>query len=182
MCYSGDNKCYSYLRIFVTSETYQGNLGGALGADEKCQLLADNAGLDGAFKAWISQSESSSPAQSWEQHMPFRPYYLVDDTKIADDWNHLTNTNAVDNELHHVINKDENGQLVETAPLRVWTNTNWDGNRVSTDNCNGWTKSGKDWTSKYGSIESTSHNWSWAGGMRCNWLGRLYCIQQNTNA
>ena len=179
MCYSGDNKCYSYLRIFVTSETYQGNLGGAAGADQKCQLLADNAGLDGAFKAWISQSESSSPAQSWEQHMPFRPYYLVDDTKIADDWNHLTN--ARDNELHHVINKNENGQTITDA-LRAWTNTNWNGNRVSTDNCGGWTKSGNDKKSKYGWIDKKNHNWSWAGGMNCNWLARLYCIQQNTNA
>ena len=168
------------MRLFVTSETYEGNLGGASGADEKCQALADNAGLDGTFKAWLSQSASSSPAQSWEQHIPFQPYYLVDETtKIADDWNHLTN--ALTNELHHVINKNENGQTITDA-LRVWTNTNWDGNRVSTDNCNGWTKSGTDWTSKYGSIESTSHNWSWPGGMRCNWLGRLYCIQQNTNA
>ena len=168
------------MRLFVTSETYEGNLGGASGADEKCQALADNAGLDGTFKAWLSQSASSSPAQSWEQHIPFQPYYLVDETtKIADDWNHLTN--ALTNELHHVINKNENGQTITNA-LRVWTNTNWDGNRVSSDNCEGWTRSGNGWKSKYGRIDKNNDNWSWAGEMPCNWSARLYCIQQNTNA
>jgi len=37
------------LRVFVTSETYDGNLGGIAGADSKCQALADAAGLDGIW-------------------------------------------------------------------------------------------------------------------------------------
>jgi len=179
-CNSDDNKCYPYLRIFVTSKTYKGNLGGASGADDKCQDLANLAGLDGTFKAWLSQSTTDSPAESWSHAIPNRPYYLVDDTtKVADDWNHLTN--AVNNELHHPINKNEDGQTVNDA-LRVWTNTKSNGNRVpNSANCGGWTNNSNNKSGKYGRIDATNNNWSWAGGMNCNWLGRLYCIQQNTN-
>jgi len=169
-----------YLTIFVTSVAYKGNLGGASGADNKCQYLANNAGLDGAFGAWISTG-SYSPAQVWSHANPNRPYYLVDDTtKVADDWNHLVN--AKTNQLHHAINQDENGQTVTDQPLRAWTNTNWNGNRASTDNCNGWSNSGTGAKSKYGWIEDTNYYWSWKGDMKCNWEGRLYCIQQNTSA
>jgi hypothetical protein len=40
--------------VFVTSQTYTGNLGGHTGADQKCKALALAAGLLGNFKAWIS--------------------------------------------------------------------------------------------------------------------------------
>ena len=158
----------------------KGNLGGASGADNKCQVLANSAGLDGTFKAWLSQSTTDSPAESWSHAIPNRPYYLVDDTtKVADDWNHLTN--AANNELHHPINKNEYGQTVNDA-LRVWTNTNWNGYRIGSDNCGGWTNNSKNKYGKYGRIDETSNNWSWNGKTKCNWIARLYCIQQNTNA
>jgi len=40
--------------IFVTSESYRGNLGGLSGADSKCQTQAENAGLTGTWKAILS--------------------------------------------------------------------------------------------------------------------------------
>jgi hypothetical protein len=176
------------LTIFVTSQSWNGNLDGETGATARCQDLAVKAGLDGRFWAWIStdydfftQTESYSPAQEWFHFNRNRPYYLVDGTtKVADDWNHLVN--AKTNQLHHAIDQDENGQTVTDAPLRVWTNTNWNGNRASTDDCDGWLTSNRSKRGKYGWIEDTNHNWSWKGEMRCNWVGRLYCIQQNTSA
>lgn len=39
--------------VFFTDTTYAGNLGGILGADDKCQQEAQDQGLDGRFKAWI---------------------------------------------------------------------------------------------------------------------------------
>ena len=169
------------LMIFVTSEKYQGYLGEVFGADNKCQDLANIAGLDGTYRAWISQSASSSPAESWSQANPNRPYYLVDGTtKVADNWGHLTD--AKNNELYHQIDKNENGQTVtEGEGLRTWTNTNWDGNQApSTDNCDGWTTDDRSKEGKYGWIKSTTHTWSWAGGQGCHWEARLYCFQQNT--
>ena len=168
------------LTIFVTSQAYQGNLGGLLGANRKCQNLANNAGLKGTYRAWISQSASSSPAQSWSQANPRRPYYLVDGTtKVADDWNHLTSTVRG---LYHPINKNENGRTVTGTPLRAWTNTRRDGSRVSTDNCDAWSRSNILLQSKYGGIAFTNNKWSWEGQMNCALFGRLYCFQQNTSA
>src|SRR5690242_15690863 len=41
-------------RVFVTSKTYQGTLGGLAGADMECQKLADAANLGGTWMAWLS--------------------------------------------------------------------------------------------------------------------------------
>ena len=49
-----NNICYEVKRVFVTSANYTGDLGGLVGADSKCQALADSAGLDGNYKAWLS--------------------------------------------------------------------------------------------------------------------------------
>ena len=54
--------------VFVTSETYTGNLGGVAGADDKCQALADQAGLPGVYMAWIADSvPASAPATRFFQ-------------------------------------------------------------------------------------------------------------------
>jgi hypothetical protein len=166
-----------YLTVFVTSKRYKGNLGGVSGADDKCQDLADDAGLVGTFRAWIS-SGSISPAQSWSTPTIDFPYYLADGTtKVADGWEHLFT--ARDYELHHAINQNENGQTV-TEAFQAWTNTNWNGKRVSTeDDCDGWSRSGTDWQGKFGGVQDTGHHWSWKGAVNCNWEIRLYCIQQS---
>lgn len=62
--------------MFVTSETYQGDLGGISGANEKCQELACSAGLVGNYIAWLSD-ETSNPANDF---VTFRDsYYVVTD-------------------------------------------------------------------------------------------------------
>jgi len=43
-------------KVFVSSQTYVGNLGGVAGADSLCQGLATAAGLTGTFKAFLSDS------------------------------------------------------------------------------------------------------------------------------
>ena len=40
-------------RVFVTSTSYNGNLGGASGADSKCQTAANNGNLGGTWKAFV---------------------------------------------------------------------------------------------------------------------------------
>ena len=171
--------------VFVTSEAYNGNLGGLEGANDKCQALATDAGLDvdWSFKAWISLSKSSYPYDpisplDWN-HNGGHPYYLVDGTKIADDWAHLTN--ALNAELYHEINVNEYGETV-TDYVRVWTNTNWNGNRISRftpDNCDNWNSGNNGKDGRFGSINQKDNEWSWQGRKPCNWLMRLYCIQQD---
>ncbi|MEM7138747.1 MAG: hypothetical protein AAF500_19375 [Myxococcota bacterium] len=45
-------------RVFISSGTYDGNLGGIAGADEECQGLADaSLRVSGTFKAWIAEAD-----------------------------------------------------------------------------------------------------------------------------
>jgi len=46
-------------RVFITSTSYNGNLGGASGADSKCQTAANNGNLGGTWKAFVLTSDSS---------------------------------------------------------------------------------------------------------------------------
>src|SRR3954468_8304546 len=48
--------------VFVTSQEYNGNLGGLQGADLKCRTLAMKAGLlatGSVYKAWLSDNTTS---------------------------------------------------------------------------------------------------------------------------
>ena len=43
-------------KVFNSSTSYNGNLGGLTGADAKCQSRAAAAGLTGTYKAWLSST------------------------------------------------------------------------------------------------------------------------------
>jgi len=105
--------------VFVTSNTYTGNMGGVSGADAICQMHADAAGLPGQYQAWLSNSYLSvlnpySPNEDFPHDQS--PYVLVDGTPIAYGWSDLT-----DGEILHPIDMDENGDQ-GAAPV-VWTGT-----------------------------------------------------------
>jgi cysteine-rich repeat protein len=72
-----------YKRVFVSSQTYDGNLGGLDGADQKCQTLADAAGLGGTYRAWIA-TVHGSPSTRFVRSKA--PYVLVDGTLVARSW------------------------------------------------------------------------------------------------
>ena len=155
--------------VFVTSETYTGNLGGVTGADEKCQALANEAGLDGTYKAWISGS-TVSPSQRFIRSS--LPFYLVDDRKIANNWKDLTSSS-----LDKPINIDENGVVINDGILRVWTNTHPNGNLyTTTKSCSGWT-SLLDY-GRYGDAWSSNSKWSSNDYALCSDPSHLYCFRQ----
>ncbi|MFH0852768.1 MAG: hypothetical protein V1845_04190 [bacterium] len=47
------------LNVFVTNNTYDGNLGGLVGANQKCQAEAETKGLNGIWKALIGLSSEN---------------------------------------------------------------------------------------------------------------------------
>jgi len=124
----------AFKKVFVTSQTWRGTLGGVSGANDKCQARANAAGLDGAYYAWISDSRSSSsPSRRFDRndYLDSLPYYLVDGERVADNWGSLAST------LQHSINVNEYGQ--GTGSGRVWTNTNRSGDRRATErSCFDW--------------------------------------------
>ena len=168
--------------VFVTSSTYDGNLGGLSGADDICQGFADGATIEGTFKAWLSDS-ISSPSTRFIHSTNF-PYILVDNTIIADNWEDL-----IDGSLQNSIGLDENGNDVTDYnyfDVQVWTGTESDGS-TAFDNLLWGGNDCAGWTSSNGGSGIYAFNWrvnSWwtfydQTSMDCfSGSARLYCFQQ----
>lgn len=162
------------LFVFVSSESYTGNLGGVAGADAYCQALADASTLPaGVYKAWISGSTAeSSPSQRFTGTPHNLPYYLPDGlTRVADDWGRM-----VSGELLHAINMDEGA--INVVGL-AWTATAFDGTPWFTrDTCGGWWNEEVNVDGVVGDTSAMGTNWTFAGWPLCNLEQRLYCIEQ----
>jgi hypothetical protein len=166
--------------VFVTSQTYNGNLGGVAGADQECRTLALDAGLLGTFKAWISGDDATDEEARDRLTHADVPYRRVDNTKVADNWDDLT-----DGTLDAAIRVDENGNTVGST-LTVYTNTNPNGSRVAIDReCGPSAGVGDDWDSSstnesgaYGTVTAASANWSFTSNDNCSIQRRLYCFEQ----
>ncbi len=177
-----DSECMGESIAFITSQTYSGDLGGLSGADKKCQGLADNAGLHGTYKAWLS--DSSTAVKDRFSHSS-RPYYRVDGEKIADNWEDLTTCDDPYNCIDAPIQIDENGDNVYIE--EVFTYTKSDGSindETHVGECDGWTYGAnqppEDRLETYGAnSHSTGEKWTrYADNHRCDWYARLYCFSQ----
>jgi hypothetical protein len=167
-------QCVPTRRVFVSSATYTGNLGGLTGADSKCKGLAKSAGLGGTWMAWISTS-GSTPG------MRFSPstvgYRLLDGTVVAASLTALTSSGPM-----HAINLDENasssscptGNLTAT---KVWTATASDGTLYA-DGCSGFTSGSSGATALYGHCDGIP-NWTSANNPQsCDRNFHIYCFEQ----
>ncbi|MCB9979188.1 MAG: tail fiber domain-containing protein, partial [Rhodospirillales bacterium] len=132
-------------RVFVTSTTYTGNLGGLAGADAKCQARADAASLGGTWKAILTGSNS---AADWAAH------------RMDYNWDRLVNMN---------------GQVVATSPADLWDGTisnsiKYDANAVAQTGLV-WSASGAagdPWDGNYNFCQ----NWTAATGSRATAVGQ----------
>jgi len=170
--------------VFVTSQTYDGNLGNFSGADAKCQTAAQNAGLSGTFKAWIGGRMDDTGNGGGTQNVSERmthstgPYSLTTGAKVADDWNDLT-----DGSLDHGIDRDENGNLVSGS---VWTNTKTNGKAFDHRRDCGpggsqadvWGSADQFESGHFGNIGDTGSTWTSNTNTACTNSFHLYCFQQ----
>ena len=109
--------------VFVTSQVYQGDLGGMEGANAKCKACAEAAGLNGNYRAWISTRPTECPDQTFTKWDG--AYVLVDDTMmLATSW-----TDLADGMLLNPIDTDEYGNKVIGS--YVWTSTDPNGGLLS---------------------------------------------------
>jgi hypothetical protein len=104
--------------LFITSKTYHGALGGVSGADLKCYVAAQAAGLPNPskYRAWISDEAMSPMSRLSQWDTPYPPIILVNGLVIADDLAELTELGP-----RTGISRTEIG-----APLfdqLAWTNT-----------------------------------------------------------
>lgn len=154
--------------VFVTSETFTGNLGGVSGADDKCQAAAVSANLPGTYKAWIADS-SNSPSSTFAKSTV--AYKLVDGTTIADNWSDL-----IDAALDNSIDLDEFGNA---AASKTWTGVS-DVGGIAGARCNDWVDETSGTYGRFGTTSQTSGNWTDNGfSDTCDNSYPLYCFGQN---
>jgi hypothetical protein len=159
-----------YKCAFVTSQSHDGNLGGAAGADATCAAAATAAGITGTFAAWLSVSGADANGRIGAST---QPYQLLDGTPVA------ANTTALSGgSLLNPIDRDETGSLV--GPVDVWTNTNPDGTLNAAGACG-------DFTSNLhtaapvpvaGSSGAADATWTDNHTIFCDGAARLYCFEQ----
>jgi len=158
-------------RVFLSSITYDGNLGGLSGADAKCQGLAAVAGLPGIYKAWLSD-DTSAPSTRFVPSSG--PYRLITGTPIAANFTDLTDGTVLD-----LIMVTEKGGGTGTT-IYAWTNTKSDGTRDSaTDHCANWGTNAAASIGDLGSALLSDFRWTKANISSCDSLRHLYCFQQS---
>lgn len=162
-------------RAFISSQFYYGNLGGLVGADAKCQALANAVpSLTGkTFKAWLS--DRLTAAKDRLTHAA-APYLLMNSIMVANNWDDLT-----DGVLQNPITIDEKGALISTAKY-VWTNTNADGTAADASinsDCQDWTVTSSSMVGVAGfSPDYTTSRWTRHSYPNCATMARLYCVEQ----
>lgn len=157
-------------QVFLTSLSYNGNLGGLLGADAKCNQLAQAAAVQGIFKAWLS-SAFEDPATRFDTGFT-GAYTLTSGEVVAVGWSGLTGSS-----LEHAIDSDESQNLKASA--YVWTNTGPDGKLKGLGDCQNWTSSNVVKQGALGDSSATDVNWTdGVGVISCATAGRIYCFQQ----
>jgi hypothetical protein len=162
--------------IFLTSQKFDGNLGGLEGADQKCQDSAATAELAGTYKAWLS--DLTIAAKDRLQHSTVS-YVRTDGVVVAVNWIDLA-----DGYIKDLIICDEfkDCSYFGTYPSQydgnVFTGTTAYGNKynATTDYyCSGWTSSS---TSAEVGVNTSIQYWTTFEVGSCSVPRRLYCIQQ----
>ncbi len=159
---------------FVTSSLYSANLGGIAGADAKCQVAANNAGLAGTFRAWLSTDLDAA-----RDHLTHAtaPYTLVNGTVVATSWTQLTSGT-----LMHPIDRTELGGAAVTGTstsctgAAVWTGTDVSGNHYTSYNCSAWTLTSG--SVVVGLATSATTGWTASCTGMCSGTAALYCLAQ----
>ena len=161
--------------VFVTSETFDGDLGGLIGADEKCQAAADAVSLSGTYTAWISDNDLDA-----RDRIRDGEYRLTSGALVANDKADLT-----DGSLSAAINATETPS--NTVEGNVWTATDPSGVDPGVGSCQEWTTTDPEQSGRVGNCTATDATWTDLdpggpqGGNTCEKVNRLYCFANTTS-
>ena len=155
--------------VFVSSTTFTGAFGGVLVGDETCTRLAAAAGLDGTYRAWLSDATGRSPSVTFARSDV--PFVMTSGVRVADGWTDLT-----DGTINNPIVVDEQGNQPDTVPV-VWTGTDSSGQPASST-CLGWAAASDGVSGQVGVFDAIGTGWSASVQAACDQAGRLYCFQQ----
>ena len=161
--------------VFITTTSFDSNLGGLAGADDKCQAQANGPASiapSGTYLAWLSDGTDSPDTRFTKSS---HPYVLPDGKKIAEDYTDLT-----DGSILYVINIDPTGQTLGWQ--NFWSSTNSDGTTAQNFlTCEGWTWTVNSETVSHAMIGHTGKKstlWSEYAREKCRTPHRLACFQQ----
>lgn len=165
-----------FRRVFVTSQVWSGDLGGLAGADQKCQDAAEQGGLPGIYKAWLS-SDVDSPASRFVHSTV--PYQQINGVVVASNWDDLIDgtlqAGIVVSELSGAGGKGVHGCM--PAEIVAWTNTRELGTPVFSDkHCSVWSSTLS--TAMAGRVGTTSSVWTQFCEAKCVDEAALYCFEQ----
>jgi len=150
-------------RVFVTSASFTGDLGGLAGGDAKCGSAATAAALGGTFKAWLSAANTD--ARDRITHPG--PWFLVDTTSLV----FLSKADLAAQPMVPII-VTETGAAVSFG-VAVWTGTESDGTESTAATCTNWTSTGT--TGRIGQVSTNA--WTSSAFNSCATPNRLYCFE-----
>ena len=159
-------------KVFVTSQSWSGALGGVVGADQKCQAAGDAVtALSGkTWKAWISET-GSSPLDRFTKDGKF---VRMDSVQVAGSFDRLFDPYYT--QLDAPIALDESGVRVTAE---AWGATQFDGTPYgSTYDCAEWTDGTAGASGLTGLSSATSSSWEVGASRTCDQPQHLYCFEQ----
>lgn len=142
---------------FVTSGTFDGNLGGLAGADAQCAAAATAGGLTGTYVAYLETAGQTAASRV----LPGGPYLRTDGVSIG--------TFPVSGGLAAPLDRDEHG--VAVASGFAWTGRSL----PAGSRCADWTTTTG--TGGTGNVTSTSL-WEFSATLLCSSPRHLYCFEQ----
>lgn len=170
-CHTGSNSNDFRHRIFVTSTTFNGNLGGLDGADIICTNVAADTGISGSYRAILSSSTDNAITRlnlSGEVYKKSTHSVIRVARSGTAFWN---------NDLQNTINVDENKATL-TGMEGPWTGTN-PGGGASLSTCMDWTDGTAGSFGTTGDTSTTqSAIWISANSFPCSEMRPLYCVEE----
>ena len=181
VCFGGS--CQTGKIVFATSLTYNGNLGGLAGADQKCQTHAMMGCLPSTatFMAWLSTAQDSPSTRFTQSSVPYR---RVDGAAVANSWGDL-----IDGSINVALNLDEKGNPAPNSniPSGCMQDLAYSGTTTAglplmaaTNRCSEWTSTTTE--GQWGRFGATSGNWTdyctGNGGGTCGLSAVIYCFEQ----
>ena len=173
--WDGCEGCKQVYRVFATAQQLKGDVGGLAGADKLCQGLADDSGMKGVFRAWLS-ADGLGPKDRFEtaQDPVFKGIYRLptSDHTVALGWLGLTTEDLLEG-----IQQNEKGLPIDGAEP-VWSNTTPTGQDAGGPDCDGWTNNTLGTKGRIGATNTTTNAWTDLGDSAvCSTAYRIYCMQ-----
>jgi hypothetical protein len=184
-------------RVFITSVGGQGDLSqwegagghiGLLAGDAICASLAQNAGLSGEYRAWLSDEQNDAycrvaggSGKKGSNTCNLNPeetkaYISTGGKAVAESLDQLVEKG----QMFHTIQFDERGRDRINQDLYAWTGTNKKGEFLPEyGNCVGWTSTDPNIEGGFGSGDTVSHQWTDSFRVSCGGTSSagLYCFQ-----